>query len=104
MTEKDKIQQLEDRISNYEQDGVVGLYYTLQLKLNELNKVLRDTKITLDDSGDRTFERFMKAATECRDIAENIKWLRLEFSLTGDEEKDQKSSRPLIEKLVQRNK
>ena len=37
---------------------------------------------------------------ESKSIAENMKWLRTEFALTGDEEKDKNATRrPLIEEL-----
>jgi hypothetical protein len=97
---------LEDELALYRQDGIIGLYYSLNKKLNELAKAIDKAEIDFGSRDDKSFERLMKAMVESKSIAENMKWLRTEFALTGEEEKDKASSsrRPLIETLTRDGK
>ena len=91
---------LEEELEMYRQDGIVGLYYSLNKKLNQLSKAIDSANIEFNTKDDKSFERLMKAMVESKLIAENMKWLRTEFALTGDEERDKNSARrPLIEEL-----
>lgn len=93
---------LEEELELYRQDGIVGMYYALNKKLNELTKAIDGADINFADKDDKSFDRLMKAMVECKYIAENMKWLRTEFALTGDEAKDKlhSSRKPLIETLT----
>jgi hypothetical protein len=92
--------QLEKELEMYRQDGIVGMYYSLNKKLNQLAQAIDSATIDFSSRDDKSFERLMKAMVESKLIAENMKWLRTEFALTGDEEKDKNSNRrPLIEEL-----
>jgi hypothetical protein len=96
MTEKDKLKL-------YEQDGIVGAYYALNRKLNEITTMLNKTdlsQIELSDKNDGTMERVMKFFNSVGDINDVMKKLKLDNSLTGDEEKDKARAKPLIEQLV----
>jgi hypothetical protein len=96
---------LEQELEFYRQDGIVGLYYSLNKKLNELSRAIDGATIDFSSRDDKSFERLMKAMVESKLIAENMKWLRTEFALTGDEEKDKSATRrPLIEELARNGK
>ncbi len=96
MTDKEKLK-------IYEQDGIVGAYYALNRKLNEITTMLNKTdlsQIELSDKNDGTMERVMKFFNSVGDINDVMKKLKIDNSLTGDEEKDKSRSKPLIEQLV----
>jgi hypothetical protein len=97
--------QLQKELELYRQDGIVGMYYSLNKKLNQLAQAIDSATIDFSSRDDKSFERLMKAMVESKLIAENMKWLRTEFALTGDEEKDKNSNRrPLIEELSRHGK
>jgi hypothetical protein len=96
MTDKEKIKL-------YEEDGIVGAYYSLNRKLNEITALLNRsdlTKIDLADKGDSSWDRVLKLFTSVGEINEVMKKLKLDNLLTGDEEKDKARRKPLIEELV----
>jgi hypothetical protein len=96
MTDKDKLKL-------YEQDGIVGAYYALNRKLNEITSMLNNTDLSvleLSDKNDGTMERVMKFFNSVGDINDVMKKLKIDNALTGDEEKDKSRSKPLIEQLV----
>lgn len=94
---------LEDRISLYESDGIVGAYYALNRKLNEITRLLNNSDLTSLDLADRTdssWERVLKLFASVGEINDVMKKLKLDNSLSGDEEKDRSNRKPLIEQLV----
>ena len=96
MTDKEKIKL-------YEQDGIVGAYYALNRKLNEITDLLNAndlSRLELGDKNDGTMERVMKFFNSVGDINDVMKKLKLDNALTGDEEKDKSRQKPLIEQLV----
>jgi hypothetical protein len=96
MTDKEKLRL-------YEQDGIVGAYYSLNRKLNEVATLLNNTSLSaldLSNKDDGTMERVMKFFNSVGDINDVMKKLKLDNALTGDEEKDKSRSKPLIEQLV----
>lgn len=96
MTDKEKIKL-------YEQDGIVGAYYALNRKLNEITNLLNTTdlsRLDLADKDDGTMERVMKFFNSVGDINDVMKKLKIDNALTGDEEKDKSRQKPLIEQLV----
>jgi hypothetical protein len=96
MTDKEKLKL-------YEQDGIVGAYYALNRKLNEITSMLNNTDLSileLSDKNDGTMERVMKFFNSVGDINDVMKKLKIDNALTGDEEKDKARSKPLIEQLV----
>ena len=96
MTDKEKIK-------IYEQDGIVGAYYALNRKLNEITMLLNNsdlTRLDLADRQDSSWERVLKLFNSVGEINDVMKKLKLDNSLTGDEEKDKSRKKPLIEELV----
>lgn len=96
MTDKDKIKL-------YESDGIVGAYYSLNRKLNEITQLLNNsdlTRLDLADRADSSWERVLKLFASVGEINDVMKKLKLDNQLTGDEEKDKSRKKPLIEELV----
>lgn len=93
---------LEDKIKLYEADGIVGAYYALNRKLNEITTLLNNkdlTKLDLADKDDGSWERVLKLFNSVGDINEVLRKLRIDNQLTGDEEKDKSRRKPIIEEL-----
>jgi hypothetical protein len=96
MTDKEKLKL-------YEDDGIVGAYYALNRKLNEITMLLNNsdlTRLDLADRQDSSWERVLKLFNSVGEINDVMKKLKLDNSLTGDEEKDKSRKKPLIEELV----
>jgi len=94
---------LEDRIKLYESDGIVGAYYALNRKLNEITGLLNNndlTRLDLADRNDGSWERVIKLFNSVGEINDVMKKLRMDNLLSGDEEKDKARRKPLIEELV----
>jgi hypothetical protein len=94
---------LEDKLKLYESDGIVGAYYALNRKLNEITGLLNNndlTRLDLSDRNDGSWERVIKLFNSVGDINDVMKKLRMDNLLSGDEEKDKARRKPLIEELV----
>jgi hypothetical protein len=94
---------LEDKIKIYESDGILGAYYALNRKLNEITNLLNNndlSKLDLSDKDDGSWERVMKLFNSVGDINDVMKKLKMDNQLSGDEEKDRARRKPLIEELV----
>lgn len=94
---------LQEKIDLYESDGIVGSYYALNRKLNEITNLLNSRNLSnldLADRNDGSWERVMKLFNSVGEINEVLKKLRMDNQLTGDEEKDKSRKKPLIEQLV----
>lgn len=93
----------EEKLELYESDGIVGSYYALNRKLNEITNLLNNndlSRLDLSDRDDGSWERVMKLFNSVGDINEVLKKLRMDNQLSGDEEKDKARRKPLIEQLV----
>jgi hypothetical protein len=93
---------LEDKIALYESDGIVGAYYALNRKLNEITSLLNSndlSELDLSDKDNGSWERVMKLFNSVGDINEVLKKLRVDNQLSGDEEKDKSRRKPIIEEL-----
>jgi hypothetical protein len=96
MTDKEKLKL-------YEEDGILGAYYALNRKLNEITKLLNNndlTQVDMSNKDDGTLERVMKFFNSVGDINDAMKKLKIDNALTGDEDKDRAKRKPLIEELV----
>lgn len=96
MTDKEKLKL-------YEDDGIVAAYYSLNRKLNEITALLNKsdlTRLDLSDKQDSSWERVLKLFASVGEINDVMKKLKLDNSLTGEEEKDKSRHKPLIEQLV----
>lgn len=88
------MQDLQARLSFYEQNGPAKLYYSLNRKANEMADLLNKTNLsTLDlgDPKDKTFERMKIVWNDAANITTAISALGMAIGVTGDEEKDVKT-------------
>jgi len=93
---------IEERLKLYEEDGIVGAYYSLNRKLNEITGLLNNndlTKLDLADKNDGSWERVLKLFNSVGEINDVMKKLRMDNQLSGDEEKDKSRRKPIIEEL-----
>jgi hypothetical protein len=93
---------IEEKLKLYEEDGIVGAYYSLNRKLNEITGLLNNndlTRLDLADKNDGSWERVLKLFNSVGEINDVMKKLRMDNQLSGDEEKDKARRKPLIEEL-----
>jgi hypothetical protein len=86
-----KIEELENKLKLYEQNGSAKLYYSLQRKMNEMADLMNKTNLAhlnLDDKNDKTFERLKVIWADASSIASAVKALGESAGITGDEKKD----------------
>jgi hypothetical protein len=98
-----EIDSLKKELELYRSDGVVGAYYAINRKLNEITILLNSkdlTQLDLSDRDDGSWERVLKLFNSIGDINEVMKKLRIDNQLSGDEDKDKSRRKPLIEELV----
>ena len=90
MTDKEKIQELENKLKSYEEDGVAKLYYSLNRKAAEMADLLNKSDLkTVDlvDGKDKTFERLKIIWNDAANIANAVRSMAETAGLTGDEKK-----------------
>ena len=93
---------IEDRIRLYESDGIVGAYYSLNRKLNEITELLNRSDLSqldLSDKNDGSWERVIKLFASVGEINDVMKKLKIDNQLSGDEDKDKSRRKPIIEEL-----
>lgn len=91
MDESKKLQDAEDKLRKYEENGVAKLYYALSRKSWEMADMLNSINLkTLDlgDKNDKTFERLRFIINDSSGIAAAVKSLGELAGITGDEKKD----------------
>lgn len=89
------VDHLEGRLTDYETDGFIGLYYSLNSQLNTLAKEIREADIKFSGD-DKMFERFMKTNENLKKMLENIDFLRLKLGLNKEDD-DKKILNPIEE-------
>lgn len=90
-SELERIQELEDKLKIYEQNGAAKLFYALNRKANEMADLLNKTNLStlsLDDPKDKTFERLKVIWNDSASISTAIKELGFSAGVTNDESKD----------------
>jgi hypothetical protein len=96
-----ELDELKKELLLYKEDGMFGLYFSLNRKINELSKSLNS--FTLDiTKDDKTFDRFQKLTSNLKDMVESADWLRVNYlKMSEPEAKEaEKSGVPLIEKII----
>lgn len=86
---------LTNKLSYYEQNGSVKLYYSLQRKANEIAELLNANQLTttmLEDPKDKTFERLQKLWSEAGTITESIKSLEISAGINQEGKESKKES------------
>lgn len=83
------------KLSYYEQDGSINLYYSLQRKANEMAQLLNRTNlldIELIDPKDKTFERLQKLWSEAGSITESIRSLEISSGINQENTETKKEA------------
>lgn len=96
---------LESQIRYFRNPGLESTYHALNFQLNKMSEIIMEADINLDGN-DKIFERFWKIATEVKQIAETVSWLKKEVfqDKTETQIKDSKEGKPIIEQLVSKKK
>jgi len=95
------LQEAEELIKLYEQNGAAKLYYALNRKMNEMADMLNKQNLsTLDvEEKSKTFDRLKVIWNDAADIADGVKSLGLLAGVTNDEAKDI-ARKPFIETIA----
>jgi hypothetical protein len=94
--ERRKVSVLDDRISQYEDNGPAKLYYSLNRKAAEMADLLNSIHlkdIAIEDPKDKTFERMRFIIKDSSEIATAVQLLGNAAGITGDEDADTKPRR-----------
>lgn len=97
----DYIESLEERLTEYEESNLAGLYKEINAKLIPLSMAIRTA--TIDLAGDdKVFDRLMKTLVESRGIGENMNFLELKLGLNqkGDDVKEKNKFKNPLENLA----
>lgn len=97
------LQDMEQLIQKYEENGPAKLYYALNRKAWEVADLLNDLNykdVDLEDAKDKRFERVLKLCESATKMAESVKVLEGIAGITGNEDKDVKKIKPVNPQLV----
>ena len=96
------VQELEEKLQLYEQNGAAKLYYSLNRKMNEMGDLLNKTTLSgldIADPKDKSFERLKIIWQDAASIATAVKEFGLVAGVTGDEKKDVEK-KPFVERIA----
>lgn len=102
---EEELHRLNKELLLYKKDGMYGLYFSLNRKLNELSNSLNLIELDLT-SDDKTFDRFQKLSTNIKEMVQTVDWLRINYlKMDENEAKEaEKKGIPLIEHLIRNSK
>lgn len=92
----------EELMALFTEDGISGMYFAMNRKLNEIAKALNGTTLELDGD-DKVFERFMKLAVDNRDVVDNMLFLENKLKerfKVEDVEQVAAKNTPILEQFV----
>jgi hypothetical protein len=96
-------EQLQAKISLYEQNGAAKLFYSLNRKMNEMADLMNKNNLgtmLIDDPKDKTFDRLKVIWNDAASIANAVKALGDIAGVTGSEQKDVER-KPFIETVAE---
>ncbi len=91
MPETQTIEELNDKLRKYEEDGVAKLYYSLNRKSWEMADLMNATNLKsldISDPKDKSFDRLKVVWQDAASIASAVKALGEIAGISGDEKKD----------------
>ena len=105
MALRQRIEELNSRIEDYEQDGNFGLFFALNRKQNETARSLNSFTLDLT-SDDKGFDRYMKLCSSLKETIEAANWLRINYLKMDEKEvgEAEKKGVPLIEQMAKKMK
>lgn len=98
----ENIEDLQDKLRLYEQNGAAKLYYSLNRKMNEMADLMNSknlSKISVDDPKDKTFDRLKIIWQDAASIATSVDALGKLAKITGAEETDI-NNKPFLDTLA----
>lgn len=98
------VEELEEKLKLYEENGAAKLYYSLNRKMNEMADMLNNNSlmgINLDDPKDKSFDRVFKILEKSETVSNSAKSLRDIAGITGDEGKDV-ARKPFVDTIAQK--
>ncbi len=98
-----ELEELQEKLKLYEQNGAAKLFYSLNRKMNEMADIMNKNSLatlTLDDPKDKTFERLKVIWNDASSIATAVKALGDAAGVTGNEEKDI-NKKPFVDTIAE---
>lgn len=100
------LEELQNKLKLYEQNGAAKLYYSLNRKMNEMADMLNKVNLgTLDvqDPKDKTFERLKVIWGDAASIAQGVDALGRLAKVTGNEPEDV-GRKPFVDTIAESRK
>ena len=99
------IGELEEKLAVYEDDPSIRLYYSLKKKVEEIADLLDSydlkEQLAISDKDSKAFERIRALWQDSKQLISDMRWMRQELGITGNEEVDKaKSKKPIIERTA----
>ena len=91
------IEYIEQKLNDIEQDGIVGLYHSINYQLNRISRDIRNSEISIDDSDTDKYDKFWKALEKSKSIAENLDWIKQKYNLKPEDDSKKKAPNPMEE-------
>lgn len=85
------IEELQEKLRMYEQNGPAKLYYSLNRKMNEMGELLNKTNLSnvdLESKDSKEFDRLFKLLEKSQVISSAAQSVKEFAGITGDETKD----------------
>ena len=97
------IEELQEKLRLYEQNGAAKLYYALNRKMNEMAELLNKTnlsKVDLESKDSKEFDRLFKLLEKSQVIGAASQSVKEFAGITGDEDKDT-NRKPFNDRLAE---
>lgn len=97
------IEEVKEKLKQYEQNGAAKLYYALNRKMNEMGDLMNKNNLSnlaIDDPKDKTFERLKVIWNDAANIATAVDTLGKLAKVTGNEQ-DDVDKKPFIERVAE---
>lgn len=102
---QDNLDELKSKLSLYEQNGPVGLYYELNRFINDVVKVMRGTSVqsllVISEGEDpKKFERMMALIKNAKEHVQDMNDMKSALGLSGNEDEDKK--KPFVDTIAEK--
>lgn len=102
---KQKVDVLEKRLALYERNGSKGLFFALNKKANEIQKILNDSDLKSVfsdfDTAPKKFDRLKDLFMDAPKFIQSIETLRKDLGITGTEEQEMQGKYNFVESIAQ---
>lgn len=102
---QDNLDELKSKLSLYEQNGPVGLYYELNRFVNDVVRVMRLTSVKsllIPGEGEdpKKFERMMALIKNAKEHVQDMNDMKSALGLSGNEDEDKK--KPFVDTIAEK--